>query len=362
VDTPGEAQGVAVSGTHAYVADASSGLQVIDITDPQSPKGVGSVDTAGEAQDVAVSGIHAYVADMQSGLQVIDITDPQSPQVVGSVDTPDWASDVALSGTHAYVADTSAGLQVIDVTDPQSPRTTGMVNTRSGSYFAGANGLAVSGANVYIANYNGLLIFPSQCPGTTAVELSVFEATPLPRSILITWSTAFELDHLGFNVHRSTRAEGDYLRVNAERIEPPGPYCFLDADVQPGMTYYYRLEAEDRAGGAQFFGPLAARTEGTPSVGLRNRLWPSHPNPFRAGDESAEILFTLAQRTRAILRVFDATGRQVRLLRDSVLEAGEHTAAWDGRNDQGEAVASGVYLYRLEASDFSETRPLVRLK
>ena len=138
---------MAVSGTHAYVADDSSGLQVIDITNPQSPQIVGSVDTPDYAYGVAVSGTHAYVADrgsglqviditespeppdrgqrghaglrpwrgrfghprlrrglLTSGLQVIDITNPQSPQIVGSVDTPGRAFGVAVSGTHAYVA------------------------------------------------------------------------------------------------------------------------------------------------------------------------------------------------------------------------------------------------------------------
>ena len=164
VDTPGYACGVAVSGTHAYVADGYSGLQVIDITNPASPQIVGSVDTPGDACGVAVSGTHAYVADdavrspgdrhhespeppdrgqrghagrmpaawpsraptptsrtSDSGLQVIDITNPQSPQIVGSVDTPGYAHGVAVSGTHAYVADDDSGLQVIDITNPAEP-------------------------------------------------------------------------------------------------------------------------------------------------------------------------------------------------------------------------------------------------
>ena len=88
VHTPGGAQGVTVSGTHAYVADRSFGLQVIDISNPQSPARVGSVDTPGDAWGVTASGTHAYVADRSSGLQVIDISSPQSPAIVGSVDTP----------------------------------------------------------------------------------------------------------------------------------------------------------------------------------------------------------------------------------------------------------------------------------
>ena len=58
---------------------------MIDITNPQSPQIVGSVDTPGEAFGVAVSGTYAYVADYRSGLQVIDITNSQGPQIVGSV-------------------------------------------------------------------------------------------------------------------------------------------------------------------------------------------------------------------------------------------------------------------------------------
>ena len=64
------------------------------------------------AWDVAVSGTHAYVADRLSGLQVIDISTPASPMIVGSVDTPDGALGIAVSGTHAYVADFRSGLQV----------------------------------------------------------------------------------------------------------------------------------------------------------------------------------------------------------------------------------------------------------
>jgi hypothetical protein len=82
---------------------------------------VGGVDTPGRAYDVAVSGVYAYVADRQSGLQVIDITDPQSPQIVGSADTEWWAFSVAVADTHVYVAAVTEGLQI---RPPQCPSPT----------------------------------------------------------------------------------------------------------------------------------------------------------------------------------------------------------------------------------------------
>lgn len=194
------------------------------------------------------------------------------------------------------------------------------------------------------------------------VELSAFEAVPLPRAILFTWRTSFEFDHLGFHVERSTQADEDWVRVSSGLIEPPAPYQFVDTRVSPGTTYLYRLEALDRAGGSEIFGPVAARIEVPSAVPLRDRLVASRPNPFGAESGSTVIGFDLARRAGATLRVFDAAGRQVRLVLEETLEAGEHAAVWDGRNDRGEPVGSGVYFYRLDAGEFSETRALVRLR
>ena len=58
--TPGFSQGVAVTGNRA---DSNSGLQIVNVSNPNAPVIVGAVDTPGEAQDVAVAGSFAYVAD-----------------------------------------------------------------------------------------------------------------------------------------------------------------------------------------------------------------------------------------------------------------------------------------------------------
>jgi hypothetical protein len=160
---------VAVSATHAYVADAEFGLQVIDITNPQSPNVVGSRNTPGSAQDVAIRGGLAYVADEASGLRVIDVTNPQSPVGVGSVDTPHSASSVVVEGAYAYVADNGSGLQVIDITNSQNPEIVGGVST-----IGAADAVVVSGGLVYVGakdspDYLGaLLVLPTQCDATTS--------------------------------------------------------------------------------------------------------------------------------------------------------------------------------------------------
>jgi hypothetical protein len=163
VDTPGSAQSVAVWGTHAYVADDVSGLQVINITNPASPEIVASVDTPGVAVDVAVFGTLACVADYDSGLHVIDITEPESPQIVGSVDTGRTRS-VAVSSTHAYVV--SDGLLVVDITNPANPQIVGSVDTPGG-------GVAVSGNHAYVASSSGLHIVDITNPANPQILGSV---------------------------------------------------------------------------------------------------------------------------------------------------------------------------------------------
>jgi hypothetical protein len=109
---PGDACGVAVAGSYAYVADGNSGLRIIDITTPSNPQEVGYYNTPYYAYGVAIAGDYAYVADGGSGLRVIDISTPSNPQEVGYYDTPSLAYEVAVAGNYVYVADNSAGLQI----------------------------------------------------------------------------------------------------------------------------------------------------------------------------------------------------------------------------------------------------------
>jgi flagellar hook assembly protein FlgD len=60
--------------------------------------------------------------------------------------------------------------------------------------------------------------------------------------------------------------------------------------------------------------------------------------------------------------VYDVRGKLVRVLARGPMEAGAHSAVWDGLNERGDPVASGVYFYRLQAGSFTETKKLVLLR
>lgn len=92
------------------------------------------------------------------------------------------------------------------------------------------------------------------------------------------------------------------------------------------------------------------------------RLQQNYPNPFNPG---TTIRYTLPQRARATLKIYDVIGREITTLVDKELSAGDYQAKFDGRN-----LPSGIYFYRLNVQDvfqgtkslFSQTRKLVLLK
>ena len=88
-------------------------------------------------------------------------------------------------------------------------------------------------------------------------------------------------------------------------------------------------------------------------------LGQNYPNPF---NPDTRIEFALPEASFVRLEIYNITGARVRTLVNERLSAGRKVAAWDGRDDSGAALASGVYLYRLETGSFRQTRKMVLMK
>jgi hypothetical protein len=85
----------------------------------------------------------------------------------------------------------------------------------------------------------------------------------------------------------------------------------------------------------------------------------NYPNPF---NQSTKIEFTLAHSGFATLNIYDILGRKIRTLVSENLSPGYKSVLWDGKDDLGKEVASGIYFYQLKIGDFSEAKNLVLLK
>ncbi len=95
------------------------------------------------------------------------------------------------------------------------------------------------------------------------------------------------------------------------------------------------------------------------NVPQRYYLKQNYPNPF---NPVTRINFGLAQNSTVKLRIFNILGQEVRMLINGYLGAGRHDVQWDGRNDQGRLLSSGVYIYKLTAGEFSRSRKMILLK
>ena len=91
----------------------------------------------------------------------------------------------------------------------------------------------------------------------------------------------------------------------------------------------------------------------------RSTLSQNYPNPF---NPQTTIAFSIAQRANVYLAVYDVSGALVRTLANEDRPAGAYELKWDGRDDKGRAVASGVYFYKLNAGSFTQTKKMVLLK
>lgn len=85
----------------------------------------------------------------------------------------------------------------------------------------------------------------------------------------------------------------------------------------------------------------------------------NYPNPF---NPITTIQYRIAKDARVKLEVFNLLGQKVRMLAEGAQAAGTYTVTWDGKNDAGIPVASGIYFYRLVAESYVQTRRMLLLK
>ena len=85
----------------------------------------------------------------------------------------------------------------------------------------------------------------------------------------------------------------------------------------------------------------------------------NYPNPF---NPSTTISYQLPTAENVILVIYDLNGRLVRELLNASREAGSYTVQWDGRNQTGQTVATGLYIYQIRAGQFNQTRKMLFMK
>jgi hypothetical protein len=186
------------------------------------------------------------------------------------------------------------------------------------------------------------------------------EPSSEPEGFEIAWEPNTETDLACYAIYRSTNPLFEPSLGNL--LSRPCDPTYFDSEWFPTSGYWYKLAAVDVHGnesGYVIISPGGVTGDETPVVPAAAYLSQNFPNPF---NPATRIEFGLSEPGRVSLRIYDTAGRLVRVLIDEARAAGRYTEKWDGRDDAGRAVASGVYFYRVEAGAFGETRKMVLLR
>jgi hypothetical protein len=177
------------------------------------------------------------------------------------------------------------------------------------------------------------------------------------KHVTLRWSTASESNNVGFNLIRSRSLSGRYDKINRQLIAPrhDGQYVFVDNDVEADGKYFYKLQDIDWQGNVTEHGPVSITVASPESYVLQQ----NYPNPF---NPATLIRYELPKAGHVSLIIYNSLGQEVRRLVDKQQAAGYHDVTWNGRDQNGKPVPSGVYHYRLQVGDFVAAKRMLMAK
>lgn len=217
-------------------------------------------------------------------------------------------------------------------------------NLMSAALIDGSTTLLCGGSGTVIKSYNAPL----------PVELTSFTASVRNNTVYLNWETATEVDNYGFEIERKDNStvwtkigfvEGHYTSNS------PKYYNFSDKPTGMGK-YSYRLKQIDNDGEFEYSKEVEVLIDNLPNGYL---LEQNYPNPF---NPETSIKFVLKENTKATLKVYNLMGELVATLFDEIADAGRYyDIKFTGTN-----LASGLYIYTLDAGKYRQTRKMILLK
>lgn len=339
---------LAVSGERAYGLGRSLYIPIVriyDITDVASPVLLGSLPGSGSATLLALTPDIVLVPDSPSGIKIYDCANAASPQVIGTVPVPGSPQWWRQDGDLVFVGLSGPALAILDVSDLRVPVITYVESTpglptdviRHGNLAV----VALAGAGLQIYDLEG---------GSGVEHLGPLVAVPGVSSNRlgdVVWAedvlyvAAGDAGLLAFDVQDPANPEFLGAGNVADGVYPgPGVVLVPEAVMPLHCAAPVSVGDDDapRPGGLQL------------SVA---------PNPF---NPRTTLHFQVTHDGIVELALFDLAGHRVRSLHQDPMRAGDHAITWNGCDDTGRALPSGVYLARVRAGADKASARLVLLK
>jgi photosystem II stability/assembly factor-like uncharacterized protein len=184
------------------------------------------------------------------------------------------------------------------------------------------------------------------------VELTSFTASVNESGITLNWSTATEINNLGFEIQRSLEANEFFTIGFVEghgTITEQQNYSYADRNLDDG-NYYYRLKQVDFDGSYEYSDVVEVDFRSFNSYLLEQ----NYPNPF---NPTTTIGFGIQNKSNVKITILNAIGEEVAVVLNEEREAGYHKVEFNAAT-----LPSGVYFYQLKAGSFFETKKMLLIK
>ena len=212
------------------------------------------------------------------------------------------------------------------------------------------------------------------------VELTSFIARAGNGKATLQWVTQSEINNAGFEVYRSTKKVGTYQMVatyasnknlqGAGNSNNPKTYTYVDQNLVNGTSYWYKITDVDYNGHRSYHGPVGVvpNKNGLNLINDGNipksfALYANFPNPF---NPNTTISFDIpAQQDGSIMvtvTVYNMLGQKVKSLVNGKMSPGSYQLEWDGTNDTGNKIASGIYIYGIRTDKFTSFKKMILMK
>jgi len=191
------------------------------------------------------------------------------------------------------------------------------------------------------------------------VEFTQFSASVNSGNVMLAWETSTETNNLGFEIERARLTDNSEINNMEFRLigfvqgngttTNPHSYSFTDEELLSGV-YQYRLKQIDYDGSFNYSGIVELNLIAVNDF----RLEQNYPNPF---NPSTTISYQLPKAEFVTVKIFDAIGNEVKTIVKENKPAGVHEVNFDASQ-----LSSGIYLYRIDARTFHQSKKMLLVK
>jgi hypothetical protein len=265
----------------------------------------------------------------------------------------DTGSDVGGPGFANHITASITGGVVVNSITYNSP-TQVTLNISTIGVADGYYNITITNPDGQSATGNNLLQIDHLLP----VELSSFSASIVNSSVKLNWETATEVNNYGFDILRQANISTSLSVTGWEKIgfvngngnsNSTKNYSFEDKSVLSGK-YSYKLKQIDNDGKYEYSKTVEV------DLGIPNKfeLSQNYPNPF---NPNTTIKFSMPEAGNVKLTIYNILGQEVKTLVNEYKEAGVYTVNFDAEN-----LNSGLYIYKLQVNDFTQTHKMTLIK